>query len=320
MIGRVLCSLVFVLLTLEGAAADAVPPPAQAGSDGVLRNPLLPPGPGNPRNSEGAFIELRDGRMLFVYSHFSGGGGDDSTACLAARFSRDGGCTWTDKDQVVVPNEGTQNVMSVSLLRLADGRIALFYLRKNSLGDCRPVMRISTDDARTWSPPALCVEDHVGYYVMNNDRAVQLKTGRIVLPVCLHNLPGYAKPDWAGILMCYLSDDGGRTWRRSTSQLEGPGRRRPADHAAGAGRGRAERRPAADVRPQHFRQPVAEPLRRRRGDMDGGCPLEHPLTLFARLDQADSPDGRPAYGLEQPRQDRSGAAQPAYAAERGHLT
>jgi hypothetical protein len=31
--------------------------------DGVERIPLLPPGPGNPRNSEGAFVTLADGRL-----------------------------------------------------------------------------------------------------------------------------------------------------------------------------------------------------------------------------------------------------------------
>jgi hypothetical protein len=39
---------------------------AQAGPTRVLE---LPPGPGNPRNSEGAFVTLKDGRILFVYSH-----------------------------------------------------------------------------------------------------------------------------------------------------------------------------------------------------------------------------------------------------------
>jgi hypothetical protein len=210
-----------IVPALVAAAPALEPPPALVGPDGVLRNPLLPPGPGNPRNSEGSIVQLHDGRLLLVYSHFTGGGGDHSAASLAGRFSSDGGCTWTDKDLPVVPNEGSWNVMSVSLLRLADGRIALFYLRKNSLADCRPWLRISTDEARTWSPPRLCIEDAVGYYVMNNDRAVQLRSGRIVLPVCLHNLPSYSKPDWAGIVMCYLSDDGGRIWRRSKDRLTG---------------------------------------------------------------------------------------------------
>jgi hypothetical protein len=187
--------------------------------DGVERTALLPPSAANPRNSEGSFVAQRDGRLMFIYSHFTGGGGDHATAHLAARFSSDQGRTWTRQDAPVLDNEGGWNVMSVSLLRLQDGRIALFYGKKNSLADCRPCLRISTDEARTWGPATLCITDQVGYYVLNNDRAVQLKSGRLVLPVALHNTAAYAQPDWAGILMCYYSDDGGRTWRRSRDQL-----------------------------------------------------------------------------------------------------
>lgn len=202
-----------------GVAAVAPGELVRDRGDGVQRIALLPPGAGNPRNSEGAFIALRDGRLMFVYSHFTGGGDDHATAHLAARFSSDQGRTWTGADASVLSNEGGWNVMSVSLLRLQDGRIGLFYCRKNSLSDCRPCMRTSTDEGQSWGPARLCIEDQVGYYVLNNDRAVQLRSGRLVLPVALHNTPDYAKPDWAGIVMCYLSDDCGRTWRRGRDQL-----------------------------------------------------------------------------------------------------
>ncbi|MGH7199678.1 MAG: exo-alpha-sialidase, partial [Planctomycetaceae bacterium] len=127
------------------ACSLACAAPAHAGelasgetTDGITRIKLLPPGPDNPRNSEGDFIELKDGRVLFVYTHFTGGAGDHASAHLAGRFSSDEGRSWTAEDVVILPNEAKQNVMSVSLLRLHDGRIALFYLRKNSLSDCRP--------------------------------------------------------------------------------------------------------------------------------------------------------------------------------------
>jgi len=83
------------------------------------------------------FIRLKDDTVLFVYTHFTGGAGDEAAAHLASRASSDGGKTWTDKDEIVIKKEGAQNVMSVSLLRLRDGRIALFYLVKNSNTDCR---------------------------------------------------------------------------------------------------------------------------------------------------------------------------------------
>lgn len=187
----------------------------------VRKATLLPPGPDNPRNSEGDFIELRDGRVLLVYTHFTSGGSDHSKAHLAGRVSYDGGLTWTTQDEIILESESGLNVMSVSLLRLTNGDIAMFYLRKRSLLDCRPVMRLSTDEGDTWGEAIEVITDQVGYYVLNNDRVVQLANGRLVCPVALHNLPEYEKPDWHGFLMCYLSDDLGETWRRSHSVLEG---------------------------------------------------------------------------------------------------
>ena len=178
----------------------------------------IEPTPQQPRNSEGDIIELKDGRLCLIYTRFTGGGSDHSAADLAMRISRDGGKTWSG-DRIVVRREAGQNVMSVSLLRLADGRVALFYLDKQSIRDCRVAMRISTDEAATFGAPTMCIAE-TGYYVLNNDRAVQLAGGRIVLPVAQHNRPGLKKPDWAGWLMCYLSDDAGKTWRRSKSTLE----------------------------------------------------------------------------------------------------
>ncbi|HEX6984054.1 MAG TPA: sialidase family protein [Planctomycetaceae bacterium] len=187
-------------------------------SDGILRIDLLPPGPGNPRNSEGDFIRLADGRVLFVYTHFTGGAADDAAAHLAARSSSDGGRTWADENTIVVPNDGGRNVMSVSLVRLDDGRIALFYLRKDSAAACHPLMRTSSDEGKTWGDPSAIVADaDAGYYVLNNDRVVQLADGRLVAPLAQHVGPGMPKWAAAARLLCYVSDDAGRTWKRGSA-------------------------------------------------------------------------------------------------------
>jgi sialidase-1 len=193
-------------------------------NDDVMRLKLLPPGPDNPRNSEGDFIQLKDGRLLFVYTHFTGKEGNDESPCyLTGRYSGDGGKTWTTNDVLVIPNDEsrTHNIMSVSLLRLPDGRIALFYLCKHEGMDCRPIMRVSTDEARTWIAPQVCIGDaERGYYVLNNDRVVQLKSGRLIMPVARHD--DRIKPDQFNHTprtMCYLSDDNGATWRRSKTVL-----------------------------------------------------------------------------------------------------
>src|SRR5436190_23927857 len=110
-----------------------------AAAGDVEKNPLLPPVINNPRNSEGDFLALKNGLLMFVYSRFTGGAADDARADLAAIYSGDGGKSWSLRYEPVLEHEGKQNVMSVSLLRLADGEIALFYLRKNSLEDCIPM-------------------------------------------------------------------------------------------------------------------------------------------------------------------------------------
>ncbi|NIA11312.1 MAG: exo-alpha-sialidase [Nitrospiraceae bacterium] len=175
----------------------------------------------NPRNSEGAFITLSDGTIMFAYSRFYGGGGDDSKADIAARYSTDGGNTWTEKDRILVKNDAEQNVMSVSLLRLQDGRIALFYVRKNGLHDCRLYMKTSTDEGKSWTDAILTIPAP-GYFVVNNDRVIQLENGRIIVPAAYHRRKGEDTHDMnnfdgRAIAIYFISDDTGKTWRESKS-------------------------------------------------------------------------------------------------------
>ncbi|MBR3219027.1 MAG: exo-alpha-sialidase, partial [Thermoguttaceae bacterium] len=168
----------------------------------------IPTGPDNPRNSEGDFVILDDGTILCVYTHYLGSSGDDhGTACLMSRCSADGGNTWTDTDKLELENEGKLNVMSVTLRRLADGRIVMFYLVKENPGDCRPYMRVRGDDG-TWGPRK-CLIDEPSYNVVNNDRVIQLADGRLLVPVSRHR----AGTD-SGEIFCLISDDGGETWHR----------------------------------------------------------------------------------------------------------
>jgi hypothetical protein len=166
----------------------------------------------NPRNGEGDFIALNEGRILFIYSHFTGGAADHASAFIAGRYSEDEGVTWSDEDMEFFTNESGLNLMSVSLLRLNNGEIALFYLRKNSLTDCRPMLRISADEGRSWSEEISCIADRVGYFVLNNDRVIQLENGRLIAPVSLHAAPDMEWSD-IGRIQAYHSDDNGRSWK-----------------------------------------------------------------------------------------------------------
>jgi Neuraminidase (sialidase) len=198
----------FILLGIF-LIATGLPVLGQAQTSGKKSLPKvvlqLPPGNNNPRNSEGDFITLKNGRILFIYTHFTGSSDfDHAPAYLAGRYSDDGGKTWSNEDFTVLENEGGMNVMSVSLLRLQNGNIALFYLRKNTRNtDCIPMMRVSTDEAKTWNDPVACITDKKGYFVLHNNRVIQLKTGRLLFAVN------------SSKIYSYYSDDNGATWHCS---------------------------------------------------------------------------------------------------------
>lgn len=166
----------------------------------------------NPRNSEGSFIRLKNGDILYVYSRFEGSSSDHAPAKLMGRISKDNGKTWTKSDQLILDQEGDMNVMSVSLLRLQNDQIALVYVKKNSLDDCIPQIRLSGNEGKTWSTPTPIITDRAGYFVINNDRIIQLKDGRLLAPVSLHKTAA-TKYSNKGILRCYYSDDNGQSWK-----------------------------------------------------------------------------------------------------------
>lgn len=182
----------------------------------------LAPGQGNPRNSEGAFIDLADGRILFVYSRFSGGiGSDNDPANLARIYSSDGGETWSDAESVLMAtDDAAQNIMSVSLLRMQNNDIGMFYFVRYGINDGKIYLRRSGDEGQNWSKAACCVPAH-GYYVTDNDRVVRLKSGRLILPTGFHRVllnksTGIETWDGRAITVYLFSDDDGLTWYESS--------------------------------------------------------------------------------------------------------
>lgn len=187
----------------------------------------LDPTKKNSRNSEGGFVTLKSGRVFFAYTKYESDYEDDGAAVIASRYSDDGGKTWSKKDRIILKRDGAKNVMSVSLLRLQDGRIAFLFLRKEGVGPpqtCMPHIAFSDDECETFSKPIGIVAPP-GYCVVNNDRLVQLKSGRLIVPVGLHRVRGFSSPaktstpqtgmSPAAMILYYLSDDGGAHWFES---------------------------------------------------------------------------------------------------------
>jgi len=190
----------------------------------------LNPTAGNARNSEGAFVTLNDGRLLFAWSKFlSSESGDHEPSVIAARTSDDGGRTWNDDERILAqPENGAHNLMSASLLRLQNGRILFLSLSKKNFPDgshqCQPLARFSDDEMTTISS-ATPLTLSTDYHVVNNDRLIQLRDGTLIVPAAQHRfgmpsqIPAQGKPQPQfknPALIFYLrSEDNGETWTES---------------------------------------------------------------------------------------------------------
>ena len=136
----------------------------------------------HPRHTEGTMIKLNGGRILFAYTeYYAGDPADPAPSRIVAIYTSDGGRSWTNPI-MVVENTAQQNVRSPSLLRVRSGAIALFYIHGNSSWDSKIYMKTSNDEGKSWSA-SVCSTPADGYFVMHNDRAIQLKSGRLLVPV-----------------------------------------------------------------------------------------------------------------------------------------
>jgi sialidase-1 len=188
-------------------------------------------GTNNLRNSEGSVIDLKDGSLLLAYSRFRAGSGSDyAPSDIASKQSSDGGRTWT-KSRGITHGQTNGNVLSVSLLRLGRGDIALLYARGTfqkgtgytsgnmddvSLHYVSEIMRTSSDEGRTWSDERVLNPPGEHGQIPLNDCAKRLSTGRLLLPnyhyFSLYSYhPLYVQP--------LLSDDDGRTWYPSRFRI-----------------------------------------------------------------------------------------------------
>ena len=153
--------------------------------------------------------------------------------------SHDGGRTWPEQGRMKMDWKLTGMISDggITFLRLQDGRLAFLAHRhvEGLHGGGLPVISFSRDDGDTWSPartigePLAAPKPGEGgegvWYVMN-DRLIQMRNGRLVVPVS-HMPQGMGTYEGDRNLgLCFFSDDAGVTWRRS---------RQPADLADARG-------------------------------------------------------------------------------------
>ena len=179
---------------------------------------FIAPSENNPRNGEGAFIRLKDGSIMYAYTEYIGNNWHDhANARISAVVSYDEGETWSEKRVLYVKNPDDLNLMSLSFLRMKNGDVGLFFIRKemtDGLINCKLNIIRSADEGKTWSE-AICCIDRNGYFVTNNDRVVRLSDGRIMFPGNLHEWKPETHDGVEGVCkecFFFVSEDDGYTW------------------------------------------------------------------------------------------------------------
>ncbi|MEN6602554.1 MAG: exo-alpha-sialidase [Bryobacteraceae bacterium] len=189
-----------------------------------LRQPfeyvVAPASEANMRNSEADMLVFSDGRLMLAWTEFyTAKGSDWGPARISAVYSKDKGATWQNKF-TLQENIGKMNVMEPDFLRLQSGKVLFLFARKNSEGDCVPMMRRSVDDGVTFSEPkALPIDPSPSYTGFNHDRAIQLRNGRILFPVFFTTDYRVDKHIRSRV---YYSDDEGATWQAGKTIVDIP--------------------------------------------------------------------------------------------------
>lgn len=170
-----------------------------------------------PRNGEGTFLRLKNGAVMFVYTKFSGCKWyDDASADIAAIVSFDEGESWSEPRIIVKHDETSKNVMCPSLIRMNNGDVGIIFLKKmkNSV-NAVPWFTRSSDEGESFSKPFRCIPDYENYYVIENDHAIVLQNGRILVPANFHSerVNGKLIVSEHGLKVTFCSDDDGKTWK-----------------------------------------------------------------------------------------------------------
>lgn len=196
----------------------------------------LAPSSTNPRNSEGGFITLNNGDILFAYSRY---GGDDwrdhAQADLYGVISKDNGLSFGEPFPILylkdVPN--ATNIMCVSFIRLLNGDIGMFFMKKSlhstidGLYNGQPCLIRSSDEGKTWYDLQI-IDNTEEYMVLENDRVIRLDDGSLFFVVAVHPHTLNPNPDPTGFkkyislpshVRGYISKDDGKTWQ-TTGEIE----------------------------------------------------------------------------------------------------
>ncbi len=189
---------------------------------------ILSTQPDNPRNSEGSFLILKDGRIAFAYSRYTGESDNDHADCnICVVYSYDGGKTFDTEHYetlVYASDYNEKNVMSVTLRYMNNGDIGLFYLLKHPGVTSEYRLRRYKDDFSELVCEVKCLpHNYESYFVINNDRVLRKSDGKWIIPAALHhssvNSTNGEYLDGRAVVYFFVSDDDGYSWTQKKEIL-----------------------------------------------------------------------------------------------------
>ena len=184
-----------------------------------------------PRNMGGDLVRLTDGRLLLAYSQWLGATTDGDPSRVVGMISEDDGRNWGEIFPIAEPDDRRNTVRMPSLVRLGDGRLALFVRchhtpteKSIAMMECRDES-LPALDGSAWTEPQRITPAGPGGHIIIAQRVVRTGSGRLIVPLATpwpwDRTDGKTDKIRTWFL---LSDDGGENWRQSQSMLEGPGR------------------------------------------------------------------------------------------------
>ncbi len=172
-----------------------------------------------PRTDVGSFLKLRGGELILMFGSFTGIRDTDRSR-LGMVVSKDDGNIWGEPR--ILFQDSDVSFLHPALARMGNGEIGLAYSKLWDGSRAVKVFRHSADEGRTWSDEIPISDGGYGYmtgasdrlYRLSNNRLVNLVHGKITVTGGTKTSNGRSRLGTD----VFVSDDNGRTWRKTTPQ------------------------------------------------------------------------------------------------------
>lgn len=180
-------------------------------------------GPDMPRADTATVAEISPGRLYMVYHRYrpnEKGGSDFGRASVWAQESQDDGWTWGKAREIIPDRKEDFSVLMPAICRLPSGELLLLANRIHGRSSTSMELHRSQDNGKTWRFDQAIWSRSKGQWLQGGAaQLLRLSNGRLIFGV-----HGGSGDQWKqkNDAWCFLSDDEGKTWRRSKGAIKLP--------------------------------------------------------------------------------------------------